>query len=376
MSDVLAEAAAAGARAPAAAALGPGPGARTGFEVELLAPVGSSRAALAHELAARTGGSVARTFHADREPSLVPGMETFHTLTPAFEVSDEHGAPLCTLVDDVTILADLDRGAPAAPGWWRALTDDARLLRLLAEQVDPDAALDGALAPVAALFGTAVAGGGTTWRVDDRGGATVAMAASLVGQRERPCEVVTPPLVGDHLSALEALLAPARELGFTVPVEAAVHLHLDAAPFRTARAVTNVVRLFTWWRATLWEVLGTNARCQRLGELPEALVRLAAAPVGEEELEDPVSLERLRASAAGTLTKYADVNLTGVLGISAVRETLEVRILPGLAHGAQVVERSSLVTALLARCCEGSLLAPPRRAVDLDGLARMAEREG
>jgi hypothetical protein len=41
--------------------------------------------------------------------------------------------------------------------------------------------------------------------------------------------LVAPPLTADHGAALEEPLGPARALGFTVPIEAAVHLHLDGA---------------------------------------------------------------------------------------------------------------------------------------------------
>ena len=43
------------------------------------------------------------------------------------------------------------------------------------------------------------------------------MAAPQGGERERPCEIITPPLTADHAVALEDLLGPARELGFTIP---------------------------------------------------------------------------------------------------------------------------------------------------------------
>lgn len=352
-------------------------GVRTGFEVELLAPAGSSRLELARELAARAGGSVRRVFHRDQEPSLVPGMASFHTLTPAFEVRGGDGALVCTLVNDVTLMADLDRAAPPRSGWWRAMSDDVRLIHLLAEQVDPGADLDEALVPVAALFATSVLSAGAVRSVQDRSGATVAMAAPLPPQRERPCEVVTPPLVGDHTSALEELLAPARELGFTVPAEAAVHLHLDAAPFATAHAIVNVVRLFSWWAPALRAAVGTNERCRRLGPLPQALVAAAAHPVPGEDLESPAALERLRALAqeAG-VTKYADVNLANLLGASPVRPTLEVRLLPGLDRGEEIVRRSTLVGALLARCCDGPLLPPPNdqgRHASLSDLVALAE---
>ncbi|GMA86270.1 hypothetical protein GCM10025868_15200 [Angustibacter aerolatus] len=98
------------------------------------------------------------------------------------------------------------------------------------------------------LFGTTVERFGPFGRVGDETGSTVALAAPLPPGRERPCEIVTPPIERDHLAVLESLLAPARALGFTVPVEAAVHLHVDGGPFRQVHAFTNLVRLFAWWR--------------------------------------------------------------------------------------------------------------------------------
>ena len=69
---------------------------RTGFEVELLAPAGSDRQVLADEIAARVHGQVRRSFHADSEPSTVPGVGVFRHLSPAFDVVDAHGRPVAT----------------------------------------------------------------------------------------------------------------------------------------------------------------------------------------------------------------------------------------------------------------------------------------
>ena len=113
---------------------------------------------------------------------------------------------------------------------------------------DPEATLAGVLEPVAELFGVSLDVLPAAARVDDTAGATIAVALPLPPGRERPCEIITPPLVAGHRDALEQLLAPARDLGFTVPKEAAVHVHLDAAPFRSPHAFANLVRLFGHWR--------------------------------------------------------------------------------------------------------------------------------
>ena len=251
---------------------------RTGFEIELMAPPGRSRRDLARDLAGRCGGQVRPVWHHDSEPSLVPGLGRFLHLTQGFEVRRPDGSPLCTLVDDVTLLAGLDPAAAAPPGWFRILSDDPRLLRLLAAHSDPGGTLGTALDATARLWATEVQRHGDVYRLDDAAGATIALAAPLGGERERPCEIVTPPLTGDHRARAGELLGPARELGFTVPREAAVHLHLDGAPFRRPYALANVVRLFAHWREPLRALLQTNPACRRLAPLPEPLVPPPTAP--------------------------------------------------------------------------------------------------
>ncbi|RMI12865.1 amidoligase family protein, partial [Cellulomonas triticagri] len=345
---------------------------RTGFEIELLAPAGSDRRDLADALADRCGGSVRRAFHTDSEPSAVPGVGVFRHLSPAFDVVDAAGAPVARLVDDITIEADLagTRTPPGHRGWYRVLCDDARLLRIVERQVDPDAALPDVLEPVAALVGTAVEVLGGAARVNDAAGATVAVAMPLPGGRERPCEVVTPPLVRDHGAVLDALLTPARDLGFTVPVEAAVHLHVDGAPFRTPAAFANLVRLFGHWREPLRAALGTNPACRRLGALPADLVDLVdrgATPTWDE----------LRRAARGTgITKYADVNLTQLVVDRPLRDTVEVRVLPGTLDAADVVRRAALVERLLRRCLDGRPVPPPGADAAHDPVGAVAALPG
>ena len=336
---------------------------RTGFEIELLAPAGSDRQVLADELAARVGGEVRRSFHTDSEPSVVPGVGVFRHLSPAFDVVDAHGRPVARLVDDITIEADLTPGGPGRQGWYRVLSDDARLLRLVERHADPDAPLATVLEPVAALFGVRVELVGRAARVDDAARATVAVAMPLPSGRERPCEIITPPLAADHTAALERLLVPARELGFTVPREAAVHLHVDGAPFRRPEAFANVVRLFGHWRRALWEALGTNPECRRLAPLPDALLDLV-------ETSDDA-----RAEATG-LTKYADVNLTQLVTSTPVRDTLEVRILPGAIDGPSIVRRAALVEALLIRCLDPRALPRPDEGATLDDLVGLESPQG
>jgi hypothetical protein len=81
---------------------------RVGVEIELLTPRGTTRADLAGAVAGRVGGRVVPVFHRDSEPSAVPGMSSFRHLTRGFAVLDGDGAELCSVVDDITIVAGLD----------------------------------------------------------------------------------------------------------------------------------------------------------------------------------------------------------------------------------------------------------------------------
>ncbi len=308
-------------------------------------------------------------------------MGVFRHLSPAFDVVDAHGHPVARLVDDITIEADLASGPglPGHRGWYRVLCDDSRLLRLIERHADPDAPLPTVLQPVAELFGVRTELFAGAARVNDASGATVAVAMVLPAGRERPCEIITPPFDSGHARALERLLAPARELGFTIPQEAAVHLHVDGAPFRRPDAFANLVRLFGYWREVLWAALDTNNACRRLAPLPEALMDFVEGPL-QEASDSAASWVRLQevARSAG-VTKYADVNLTQLVAENPLRDTVEVRILPGDIDGHAIVQRAAIVEALLLRCLdprpiarpEGHALHDPRAALgDLLGVRR------
>lgn len=307
---------------------------RLGFEIELVTPRPLGRYDLARALAGAGAGRVQAGFHLDSEPSLVAGRPVFHHLSRAWEVVDHAGRTRCRVVDDVTIQDDLDRSAPPVAGSWRIVSDEPRLLRLAARVVDPDAPVDRLLDPVAALYGTTpTARADGRIRLDDGSGATLAMVVPQGGERERVAELVTPPIGGDHERRLDELLAPARALGCTVPVEAAVHVHLDAEPFRNAPALAALVRCFGHHRTDLWRDLGTNQRCRRLGPVDDEVLALVARP-GFEALSWP---EVEAALAPLPLSKYRDVNLVNLRDRTPGKDTVEVRILPGSCDAAEII---------------------------------------
>ncbi|WP_206691006.1 amidoligase family protein [Quadrisphaera sp. INWT6] len=185
--------------------------------------------------------------------------------------------------------------------------------------------------------------------------------------------MVTPPLLAPHAPALEALLAPARELGFTVPYEAAVHLHVDGARFRDARAFTDLVRLFANWGPVLRAALGTNPACTRLGPLSPALVDLAEqvhqVDAGRAR---PSWRELQRAARATDPVKFCDLNITALMNDAPARDTVEVRILGGSDDGQLIAERASLVHDLLERCGRGAPLPVPPAESTTPGAAALA----
>ena len=336
---------------------------KTGFEIELMAPVGRSRRDLALAVAARVGGTVERFFHPQSEPSAVEGRPVFENLTPGFRVRDSERRWVASFVDDLTLQRDLDRERAPLQGWRRIVADDGRLLRLVERHCDPGAASDRTLEPLAALFGTeAQRHEAGMVRVVDRAGRSVAIDAPLPGERERPCEIVTAPIETDHEAVLEALLADARKLGFSVPVEGATHVHFDGEPLCSARAIAGLVEVWTRHGEALKRLVGVNRACVRLGDWPAALAELTSS-----EPFLAMDWTQARAALAGVgLSKYCDLNLMNLLTGRAEKHTVEVRVLPARLEVEPLMLAAALFEGVLgwARDREAGEAAP-RSLVEL-----------
>lgn len=322
---------------------------KTGFEIELMAPRGASRADLARAVAAKHGGSVRRVFHQQAEPSKAGGRPVFKNLTLGFEALDAEGALIARFVDDLTLQADCEREVAPKPGWHRIVADDARLLRLVERQCDAEAPLERVLEPLADLFGTPLERhpSGMVRVVDDRG-QSVALGAPLPGERERPCEIVTPPLARDHEIVLSQLLEDARALGFTAPREGATHIHFDAAPLCSAPVIARLMRVLARHGEGLKRLVGSNPHCVRLGPWPQAALDLA-----HSEAFRAMDWEQARAALAETrLSKYCDYNLLNLARADRAKHTFEVRVLPTFLEPAPILEAAALFEALLVWCCE------------------------
>jgi hypothetical protein len=317
---------------------------KTGFEIELIAPRGKSRLDLARRVAARTGGTIERFFHAQQELSRVDGKPTFHNLTLAFAVKDREGRPVASFVDDLTLVDGLDQQASSMPGWYRMVTDDIRLVSLLLHNCDPNAELGAVLEPIGVIFGAGIETHPSGMvKVSDQRGASVAIATAMPGERERGCEIVTPPLIRDHAAALEALLADARAEGFGIPLEGALHIHFDAEPLLSASVIARLVTGLDRHDEALKDMVGTNPECRRLGPWPDALLDLV-------EDDDFVALEwpdaRKALSQVG-LSKFCDFNLVNIAQDARTKHTFEVRVLPVSLDAEEIVAQAALFASIL-----------------------------
>lgn len=318
-----------------------------GVEIELMAPVGVTRADLAWAVARAQGGRVRRFFHQQAEPINIPAQSVFENLTLGFEAIAPDGASIARFVDDLTLQADCDRAAQPLRDWYRIVADDARFLRLLSRHCDAEAPLETVLSPFAALFGvTPEHHPSGMVRVSDEQGQSIAIGAPLPGQRERPCEIITPPLRTGHGAALDALLAPARAAGFTLPMEGATHLHFDAAPLTRAPILARLGQTLLQHGAALKRLVGANPHCVRLGAWPDAFADLCASP-NFATLDWPAA--RAAMLEAG-VSKYCDYNLLNIAKANATKHTFEVRVLPSHLHAAPIIAAAGLFEGVLRWC--------------------------
>lgn len=297
-----------------------------GVEVELLAPQGLTRYDLAVAIAKRIKGSVHRFFHADSEPSKVPNQPLFYHLTPAFEVRDTNGKWLARFVDDVTLRTGLNPQAPAKTGWYRIVSDDARLIELIKQNTPADATLEDSLSTVGWLFSTEpVKNEGNVYRLATLANEPIALAAPMPGERERACELITAPLPYDNYAETLALfLQQANQLGFLLPKEGASHFHFDGDAFTSASVLAATMNRLHQQRLSLYQQLNTNRHCTRIGTWSEAVLDTINAD-DFNKLSWSQARERL---AEQKISKYCDFNIRNLVYPHPDKHTFEVRILP------------------------------------------------
>lgn len=320
---------------------------RIGFELELMAPVGRSRLDLAQAIAQHYQGSVRSYFHPQEEPSQVRGQPIFVNVTPGFRVEDAAGNWWGSCVDDLTLQRDFDRQAKPVGDWYRVVTDDHRLLELVMGHCDPRQPLSQVLVPLAELFGTmpqSLPHGMV--QVLDRLGNSVAIAAPLPGERERPCEWITPPLSRDHGIYLQNILQTAQSLNFGIPQEAALHLHFDARPLCQASTFQRIVTLLHRYNLELRTLVGTNPHCRRLvpwEQLENSPLAIALDP-DFADLPWAIATTLLKKT---NLTKYCDFNLKNWVYGLPEKFTLEIRILPMSLQTEKIIEMAKLFDTII-----------------------------
>ncbi|MEM7182070.1 MAG: amidoligase family protein [Spirochaetota bacterium] len=317
---------------------------KIGVEVELLAPKGMSRFDLATAIAREYEGEVRRFFHPQVEPSKVSGTPLFNNLTLGFEVLDKTGNTIAYCVDDLTLQDDFDKSHPPREGWYRVVSDESRLLQLLLQQCNPVNPLNSVLEPIATLFGTELEiGQGNMFRVADSTGASIAIAAPLPGERERPCELIIPPIDNDHYQKIESLLHIARSLDFTAPTEGATHIHFDANALESTTTLANLMRFLWKYDENLVELLKTNPNCRRLGKWSKELYYWMQDP---EFIALPWE-HALHSLAEFEITKYCNFNLKNLLLQKQDKYTFEVRILPVYQHAQEILAAAGLFEGIL-----------------------------
>lgn len=306
---------------------------RSGFELELMAPVGKSRFDLARALARRIGGTVlcGNKFYSEQKTEE---GKLINQLTPAFRVYSNDGRLWATLVDDNTLRSDVDGTAAAKPKWQRALLDDVRLALLAEEKCwTEEISMLQQMEMFAEIFSGSVEEVEAT--VDgkphrrtlafDKYGHSLAVILPYSGEKERACEVVTAPVLPEERAfLLDTIHDEAQKQGFFIPKEAALHVHLDHAPWRSVGRLAQLIVDFTAGRDLLREVLQPNPNCRRLGPFADELIKVAEHALVYKPAFIPFAEACLRAGA----TKYVDLNILGALKRRPRHPTIEVRCLP------------------------------------------------
>ena len=302
---------------------------RVGLEVELLAPPGKTRFDLARALAKQAGGALRLAFKYHGQGTLPDGRPDCQ-LSPAAKVM-VRGKWFASVVDDPTIVDDL---APDAESTRIARTDDVRIAAWI-ERNCP-----GEFGPLKKTFAATEEEDGFV----DPWGLPLVRWHQVSSERERVCEVVLRPLNKKELApTLRRVLKLARSLGFTVPAEAAIHAHFDAAPFRSTALLRKLVLSWTKERTRMLSWLEPNPRCRKLGPFPPDVVRVA------QTATDDLPFETLAAGLLlGGLHRAVDLNLLGLVERYPKQPTIELRCLPGSLDPEATLARLSFAESFLS----------------------------
>ena len=324
---------------------------RIGFEIELIAPKGKSRLDLADAIRKSYNGTVKRVFHPQAEPIHIPNNPIFESLTLGFEIYSSSNELIARCLDDLTLQTDLDKSEGPKDNWYRIVSDDSRLLQLVACQVDAELPICDVLVKIAELYRTSVQSDHSGMkRVVDLSNQTIAIAAPLPGERERACELVTAPIKNDHQDKLKSLLDISKSLNFAIASEGATHLHFEAFEFHSAHIIRNIVNIFGSYDQLLMALFNTNSKCVRLGKWHQSIFEIVEQPwfltLSWQQVKD--EFKRL------PLTKYCNYNLINIIYEIPEKPTFEVRILPPTLNPFEITCAASVVETLLFMACSST----------------------
>lgn len=311
---------------------------RTGFELELLAPEGRSRFTLAEELARRFHGRVEHGFKyasAGRTPEGQPVCE----LSPAWRVVRPDGSVVASLVEDLTIREGVTASGPGVGT--KLLMDDVRLA-MWAESKSwvesPRFLLNALCSTFNGILDERV--------VRDPWGQALAVVVPSDAGRERVCEIVTSPLLRhERRDVVKALMEVALGQGFRIPVEAALHAHLDRGPWMETARLKRLILALSSEREALQAALQPNPRCTQVGPFPADVVRVAT----EAPDDLPFGAFCAALEMAG-LKRALDFNLLGVVRKFPKHPTIEVRCLRMQENPDAMVDDVERVEQVIARC--------------------------
>lgn len=301
---------------------------KVGYEVELLAPPQKSRRDLANLFAEVFQGEVLPFFSQQSELGATGSGDkrSFANLTPGFKVTNHEGNWALSFVDDITIQEGLDRTAPSLPGWFRIIADDPRFLQLVTLHCKPDANAEELLTPFAQLFATKVqkdAHG--IYATQTLKGETLCLQSGLPGERERPCEVITAPLSHSSKEVLTLTLDVSQSAGFTLAKEAATHIHFDASRLQDGAVFGELIKFFSSQKDKIRSWAQTNSRCSRIKPYSSSLVEKANSGFFHELPWQAVK----KAALKEKVSKYCDVNFKNMVSDDPLKNTIEIRMLPG-----------------------------------------------
>lgn len=266
----------------------------TGLEIELVLPEGLTRLDLLDQLAARFGGAVERFDF----PSKVPVPQSL--------------PPPATLA----LIQDIARHHQAEI---RGVSPDFRFF-FLAHRAGR---LRGSALDLQLVHDNTLAGG------------------------ERVAELVTPPLLRDQLPVVADVVAFIGAIdGVTIPETAALHVHVDGAPFLDPASLLRLVDLYTAREDQLKTAMRTPSGLRRAQALPPELRPALAAAKTTADLQ--------AALRAHVLTRGHALNLYNLAAGEPHKLTVELKIAGSTLDPGQVVMVRELFVGLALEALLGA----------------------